>query len=77
MDGATVPAAGVIVTLYNQSLGRSPSARTDANGMYYLTVPAGAYYLEVWLSTTPGAKPLVYQIQVVEPNTDVRPILLP
>jgi hypothetical protein len=78
-NGAQGPAAGVAVTVYSQtSKKRSPSRRTDAEGMYYITVPAGSYLLEVWPSTAPGAKPLRYQIpRVVEPSTDIQPIVLP
>jgi hypothetical protein len=38
--------------------------------MYYLQLPAGPYYLEVWLSNTPTT----YPIQVNEPYTDIPPI---
>jgi Carboxypeptidase regulatory-like domain len=76
-NGNIVSVPGVLVTVYNTSLGRSPSSRTDSNGMYFLSVPAGTYTLEIWLSTAPGARPAAYQIQVVEPYTDVQPILLP
>lgn len=78
-NGKQVPAAGVPVTVYSQSLQRrSPSHRTDSEGMYYITIPAGTYLLEVWPSTSPGAQPLRYRIpQIVEPYTDIQPIVLP
>ena len=77
-DGRQVPAAGVTVTVYSNKTGRSPSHRTDSNGMYYFSVPAGTYSLEIWLNPSPGAKPLVYQVpEVVEPYTDIQPIVLP
>jgi len=77
-NGSRVPAAGVTVTVYSQSTGRSPSHRTDSDGMYYFTVPAGSYRLEIWPNPASGAKPLRYQIpRVVEPYTDIQPIVLP
>ena len=45
---------------------------TDANGMYYLNIPPGVYWLEVWVTNPPR----IYQIQVVEPNTDIPPIAI-
>jgi hypothetical protein len=70
------PAAGVAVTVYNQAVGRSSPAYVGADGMYYLyNVPPGYYYLEVWIN--PGGVPVVYQIEIVEPYTDVRPIGVP
>ncbi|MGA3055249.1 MAG: carboxypeptidase-like regulatory domain-containing protein [Candidatus Korobacteraceae bacterium] len=69
-NGARAPAPGITVTVYNQALGRSIAVRTDQNGMYYLQLPAGPYYLEVWLSNTPTT----YPIQVNEPYTDIPPI---
>jgi len=71
------PAAGVTVTVYSKKMGRSSAHRTDSDGMYYFTVPAGTYRLEIWVNPAPGAKPATYQIQVAEPYTDIRPILLP
>ena len=69
-NGARAPAPGITVTVYNQALGRSIAVRTDQNGMYYLQLPAGAYYLEIWLSNSPTT----YSIQVNEPYTDIPPI---
>jgi len=68
------PAAGFAITVYNQELGRSVPAYTDATGMYYLNVPAGPYTLEVWVSRDPRVPPMTYPIQVAEPNTDIPPI---
>jgi Carboxypeptidase regulatory-like domain len=69
------PAAGMAVTVYNQVVGRSSPAYAGRDGMYFLyNIPPGYYYLEVWLN--PG-KPIVYQIQVVEPYTDVAQIGVP
>ena len=77
-NGSRVPAAGVTVTVYSQSTGRSPSRRTDSDGMYQFTVPAGTYRFEIWLNPAPGARALRYQIpRVVEPYTDIQPIVLP
>ncbi len=75
--GNGYPAAGVPVTVYNQNLGRSSPANSGPDGMYYLyNVPAGNNnYLEVWMY--PGAQPVVYQIQVVEPYTDIPQIAVP
>ena len=70
------PAAGVAVTVYNQGVGRSSPAYTGTDGMYYLyNVPPGYYYLEVWIY--PGGAPIVYQIQVAEPYTDIPPTGVP
>lgn len=67
------PLVGVTVTVYNQQIGRSVAVRTDAAGMYYLAVPAGQYYLEVWIN--PDGAPVVFgPFNVVEPTTDVPPV---
>jgi hypothetical protein len=72
------PAAGIAVTVYNQKLGRSSPAHTGPDGMYYLyNVLAGSYYLEVWVDPRPGAKPVVYPIQIGEPYTDIPQIVVP
>ncbi len=68
------PAGGFAVTVYNQALGRSVPAYTDATGMYYLNIPAGPYTLEVWVTRDPRVPPMNYPIQVAEPNTDIPPI---
>ncbi|HZR64091.1 MAG TPA: carboxypeptidase-like regulatory domain-containing protein [Terriglobales bacterium] len=71
-----VPAAGITVTIYNQYVGRSSPAYTDIYGMYYIyNVPAGTYYLELWIY--PGANPIVYPITIGEPYTDIPQILVP
>jgi hypothetical protein len=70
------PAAGVAVTVYNQTMGRSSPAFAGADGMYYLyNIPPGNYYLEVWIY--PNSPPVVYQIQVAEPYTDIPPTSVP
>jgi hypothetical protein len=70
------PAGGVAVTVVNQTVGRSSPAYAGPDGMYYLyNVPAGYYYLEVWING--GGQPIVYQIRVVEPYTDIPPIAVP
>jgi hypothetical protein len=71
-NGQVYGVPGVSVTVYRQDLGRSTPSVTDGNGMYYLTVPAGAYWLEVWVTNPPR----VYQIQVFEPGTDIPPIFV-
>jgi hypothetical protein len=70
--GRHFPAAGISVTVYRQDMGRSSPSVTDATGMYYLNVPAGGYWLEIWVSNPPRA----YQILVVEPVTDIPPIVV-
>ena len=71
-----VAAPGIAVTIYNQYVGRSSPAYTDINGMYYLyNVPAGSYYLELWIY--PGGNPIVYPITVGEPYTDIPQIPVP
>jgi hypothetical protein len=41
--------------------------------MYYLAVPEGQYYLEVWVN--PGGSPVVFgPFNVVEPATDIPPV---
>jgi hypothetical protein len=68
-------AAYVPVTVYNQSMSRSPAVVTGQDGMYNIPrVPFGNYYLEVWVQ--PG-QPLVFQIQVASPVTDIPSIALP
>jgi hypothetical protein len=53
------PAAGIQVTLFSQSFGRSSPSMTGNDGMYYLyNTPFGNYYLEVWTSTPPQAYPV-------------------
>lgn len=53
------PAAGIQVTLYNQTFGRSSPSITGNDGMFYLyNVPFGNYYLEVWMSNPPQAYPV-------------------
>ena len=74
--GGSYQVAYVMVTLYNDRLGRSAPAYTGTDGMYYLyNVPPDDYFLEVWLY--PGRPPLRYSIQVRDPYTDIPPILLP
>ena len=71
-----VAAPGIAVTIYNQYVGRSSPAYTDINGMYYIyNVPAGSYYLELWIY--PGGNPIVYPITVGEPYTDIPQIPVP
>lgn len=70
--GRRHPAGGISVTVYRQDIGRSAPSVTDANGMYYLNIPPGAYWLEIWISNPPRA----YQISVAEPYTDIPPIVV-
>lgn len=76
-NGAIYPASGIAFMVYNQALGRSAPTYTGADGMYYPTIPAGGYYLEVWTSRDPRVPPTTYPIRVVEPNTDIPPIFVP
>lgn len=64
------------VSLNNKQIGRSSLVYSGVDGMYYLhNVPAGNYYLEVWVA--PNHR-LVYTINVTdEPYTDITPILIP
>jgi len=69
------PAAGYAVTVSSAQTGRSSPARVGADGMYYiLNVPPGAYYLEIWVNPQ---SPMVYQIYVNEPYTDIPRIVIP
>jgi hypothetical protein len=77
-NGARYPAPGVAVTVQNQGAGRSNPGYAGQDGMYYLyNVPAGYYTLEVWWSRDTRVPPTAYQIQVVEPLTDLGPIVVP
>ncbi len=70
------PAAGLNVTICNPKGVRTAPARTGPTGMYYLSnIQPGQDFLEVW--TTPSGKPLVYQIKVATPSTDVPQIAIP
>ncbi len=77
-NGIRYAGAGVAVTVYSQAMGRSNPAYAGPDGMYYLfNVPAGAYYLEVWVSRDPRVPPRVYPISVAEPYSDIPPIVVP
>ena len=68
-------AAYVPVTVYNSVISRSGAVVTGQDGMYYIRgVPFGNYYLEVWVQPQ---TPLVYQIVVAYPVTDIPVIALP
>jgi hypothetical protein len=70
------PAPGIAVTVINSYGVRCSPAYTGADGMYYLfNIPPGPYYLEIWVY--PGGAPMVYQIQVYEPYTDMPQIVVP
>ncbi|MGO9864770.1 MAG: hypothetical protein ACLPLR_14250 [Terriglobales bacterium] len=77
-NGYRYPASAVAVTAQSPYVGRSNPAFTAQDGMYYLyNVPPGYYTLEVWWSRDPNVPPAVYQIQVIEPLTDLAPIVVP
>ena len=70
-----MPATGVAVTISNHKDFRSSPANVRSDGMYYLAnIPAGQYYLEVWVNPK---TPLVYQVTVAEPNTDMPRVTVP
>jgi hypothetical protein len=70
------PAAGILVTVSNQQSARSAPAHTGVKGMYYLpNITPGKDYLEIWIN--PGGKPLIYQVDVVAPSTDLPQITVP
>lgn len=70
------PAAGIAVTVINAGGVRCSPAYTGADGMYYLfNIPPGPYYLEIWIY--PGGAPERFQIQVVEPYTDIPQVGVP
>lgn len=72
-DREQSPKAYVAITLYNSRTGRSAAVYTGADGMYYLrNVPAGEYYLEVWLYA--NRPPLTYKVTINDPDTDIAPI---
>ena len=69
------PAAGTAVTVSDHKDFRSARASVGSDGMYYLAnIPAGQYYLEVWVNPQ---QPLVYQVTVAEPNTDMPRVTVP
>jgi hypothetical protein len=70
------PAAGIAVTVINAGGVRCAPAYSQPDGMYYLfNIPPGPYYLEIWIYR--GGAPVVYQIQVFEPYTDIPQIVVP
>jgi hypothetical protein len=69
------PAAGVTLTISDHKSYRSAPARSGNDGMYYLfNIPAGQYYLEVWVNPK---TPEVYQVTISEPNTDLPRVTVP
>jgi hypothetical protein len=75
VNGGSYPALGIAVTVVNSQMGRSNSAYTGPDGMYYLyNIPPGTYTLEVWVANPP----MTFQIQVnPEGYTDIAPIQVP
>lgn len=68
------PAPGITVTLANDQ-GRSAPAQSDSSGSYTLTnIPAGRYYLEVWVNPR---SPRTYQVTITEPNTPLPQVTVP
>jgi hypothetical protein len=73
-NGFQSVAGGIAVTLYSPNMGRTSPATSGPDGMYYLyNIPPGTYNLEIWVSNPP----LVFQVQVQEPYTDIPPIRVP
>ena len=69
------PATGIAVTLSDHKNFRSARASVGSDGMYYLSnIPAGEYYLEVWVDQK---SPTVYQVKVSEPSTDMPRVTVP
>jgi hypothetical protein len=63
------PAAGITVTLANGG-GRSQPVKSDEKGSYsFSNIPAGQYYLEVWVNPT---TPQSYTVTVSEPSTTLQ-----
>ena len=73
--GVRYPASGIAVTLNKPRMGRSSPAYSRADDLY--NVPPGSYSLEIWISRDPRMPPRGYQIQVNDPYTDIRPIVVP
>ncbi len=69
------PATGMAVTVSDHKKFRSVRAKVGGDGMYYLSnIPAGKYYLEVWVNPQ---SPSVYQVTVSEPHTDMPKVTVP
>lgn len=69
------PVAGITVTISDHKNYRSTPAQVGKDGMYYLyNIPAGQYYLEVWVNPK---TPQMYQVTVTEPNTDMPRVTVP
>lgn len=71
------PAQGIPVTVFRSDLGRSGTAYTGPDGMYYLyNVPPGNYALELWVY--PNSRPMVFSIVVsTQAFSDIAPIVVP
>jgi hypothetical protein len=69
------PAASVTVTISDHKNYRSAPAHAGSDGMYYIyNIPAGQYYLEVWVNPN---TPQTYQVTVAEPSTDMPRVTVP
>jgi hypothetical protein len=69
------PATSITVTISDHKNYRSAPAQVGVDGMYYLyNIPAGQYYLEVWVNPK---TPQIYQVTVKEPNTDMPRVTVP
>lgn len=70
----STPAAGITVTLVNKQ-GRSAPVQSDSNGSYTLyKIPAGLYYLEVWVNPS---MPQTSQVTIKEPSTPLPQVTVP
>jgi len=70
------PVGGIAVTVSRPNMGRSFPSYSGMDGMFYLNISPGPYVLEVWYSRDPRVPPMVFQILVTEPLTDIPPIRL-
>lgn len=76
-NGGQLPATGIAVTLINPQGARTTPSYTGGDGMYYFTVPSGAYVLEIWLSRTSNMPTNTFNVFVSEPVTDFPPQVMP
>ena len=76
-NNGAMPAIGVAVTLFSPQFGRVASFFTGGDGMYYFTVPPGAYTLQIWFVKASQVPNLAYPVIIGEPMTDIPRVNLP